>query len=230
MNAFLRIVRQWAVIMGAVGMSIGCGGGGSDKEDLVVAYDYPSGQTTGGVLQPLEVRPTVSGLAGHRATFSAGDMLPPGLSMDAGTGVISGTPTAAFHNPVTVQLTVDGYEGQLASTVLFSIENPYSLAYAGSYLTVNKAFSRAPNVNGLRPGDGATFAIVPSVGRPGTALPPGISFDTATGVFSGVPTVIHVPGVNDVSFLYSVNMQVRRGTLTTDGGTTHGINLAVLPF
>ncbi|MEI7643741.1 MAG: putative Ig domain-containing protein [Chloroflexales bacterium] len=95
--------------------------------------------------------------------------LPEGLTLDAATGLLSGTPTVAGPFRFTVQVT-DG-DG-------FTAQNVYTLA---------------PSLADGRIGDSYTGRIAPAPGCPTVAmgagsLPAGLAFDEATGVLTGIPT------------------------------------------
>jgi alpha-tubulin suppressor-like RCC1 family protein len=65
-------------------------------------------------------RTALSGAGGGAALFWSASGLPGGLSLDAGSGVISGTPTSVGSFPVTITLT-DGYGNQTSQTLTLTI-------------------------------------------------------------------------------------------------------------
>ncbi|WP_345066204.1 InlB B-repeat-containing protein, partial [Leifsonia kafniensis] len=118
-------------------------------------------------------------------TFSVtAGALPAGLSLDATTGVISGTPTSAESATFTV--TASNGVGSPAAT---------------SYTVVVSAALVAPAITSGDPGAGTvgsaySFTVVAS-GNPAPtfsvtagALPAGLSLDATTGVISGTPTSV----------------------------------------
>jgi hypothetical protein len=134
------------------------------------------------------------------ATYSVvGGALPPGMSLNASTGVISGTPTANGAYAATVQAALP--TGQIArETYAFSALAPVlsSGDQAPFFYENGVAFSRA--LNGLITIDGAPSAglAVSYALAPGSALPPGLSLVStgtpATFTVQGTPTGLHTSG------------------------------------
>jgi len=82
----------------------GCGGGGETPPAAQASYNSPPAYIQGQAISPLA--PAVTGTA---ATFNVNPPLPAGLTIDTGTGVISGTPsTGAPERDYTVTVTGPG--------------------------------------------------------------------------------------------------------------------------
>jgi Putative Ig domain len=111
--------------------------------------------------------------------------LPAGLSLNAATGTLSGTPTAVTGGtPVTLSVTDSGNPAQNASTTLNLVVTVATLAITTTSLPggqVGVAYSATLGASGgTKP---LTWALT------GT-LPGGLAFNTATGVLSGTPNAV----------------------------------------
>jgi hypothetical protein len=130
------------------------------------------------------INPSNSG--GVVASWSISPTLSAGLSFNTGSGVISGTPTAT--------------RGVTSYTI--TATNTSGSSNAGVTITVNPAPVLAPNINispssftfavnhgiaAIIPTNSGGFATSWSISP---ALSAGLSFNTSTGVISGVPTTV----------------------------------------
>ncbi|MEI2717515.1 MAG: putative Ig domain-containing protein [Candidatus Nanopelagicales bacterium] len=145
----------------------------------VVPYvAYPNAQgVAGSPLVPLT--PYTAGLTGSLAFTGSG--LPDGLTLDSGTGVVSGTPTTPGSSSVTV--TVTGAEGTATTT--------FSARITGSPLPKRLAY---PTVRGqqhqrIDPVVPQTSGLTGSLRYTARNLPRGLRIDPGTGVLTGKPKV-----------------------------------------
>jgi hypothetical protein len=128
---------------------------------------------------------TVSATGGSGSftyAVSAG-ALPPGLTLNASTGLVSGTPTAAGPSTFTVRATDGtGATGSRSYSVTMAVApivvNPASLSTA----TVGTAYSQTVTATGGT--GGFTYSV--SAG----ALPAGLTLNTSSGALSGTPTTV----------------------------------------
>src|SRR6202023_3280547 len=120
--------------------------------------------------------------AGDTLTFSGS--LPAGLSINAHTGLISGTPTDSDFGNNTVTVTATDAHGK-AITESFHLQvgdsGPTATAIANQSAFEGHAFSLNVSSHFAAPaaGDALTFSA---------KLPTGLSIDAHTGVISGAPT------------------------------------------
>lgn len=105
--------------------------------------------------------------------------LPAGISLNASSGLLSGTPTAKGDYSFKIQASDGGRSD--AQTYSLSVVDPLKLTVATSAgAEVGLPFELKPTVTGGKPG--YTWSIT------GGTLPEGINLDPATGTLSGKPT------------------------------------------
>ncbi len=153
--------------------------------------------------------PTNSG--GSATSYSVSPALPAGLSLNAATGVISGTPTTTA--------------GVAATTYTVTATNSCGSATVGVVITISPAAPTALNYTTTNPSYCVGTAIpannpsntggAPSSYSVSPALPAGLSLNTSTGVITGTPTAITAAGNYTVTATNSC------------GSTTKVINITV---
>jgi uncharacterized repeat protein (TIGR01451 family) len=137
----------------------------------------PGGQVGNAYNQVL----TVTGGTGPFVWSVTAGSLPAGLTLNASTGALAGTPTAAGSYSFTVRV-VDAFSQSATRTITLAITARPSLASAPPAGQVGVAYSYPFTVTG---GTGP-FVWSVSLG----SLPPGLTFDANTGLLAGTPTSV----------------------------------------
>ncbi|MFZ0703794.1 MAG: choice-of-anchor D domain-containing protein [Candidatus Acidiferrales bacterium] len=138
-----RVLQRllFIVLMSCVAICVGCGGGSSSSIPVApsgLSYPSPSSATVGTAITPLS--PAVTGTI---TTYSVTPALPPGLSLNATTGVISGTPTASTVE-ATYSITASNAAGSTAFDLSLTVNPPGTLAISAASLTfANQLLSTA---------------------------------------------------------------------------------------
>ena len=159
--------------------------------------------------QPYQIGATASGNVGAVAWSIASGTLPAGVTLDAATGIISGTPTAWGTCIVVVQGMDSWGANRVDSKPLTIRVSPNSLAITSTALaaaTYRTSYQASLATSG---GTGSVaFSVVSG------ALPAGLSM-TAAGVVSGIPTSVGTfsIGVQAVDTNWTSNTDTKTVTL-----------------
>jgi len=151
---------------------VACGEGG--QASLAMSYNgsLPFPAVIG---ESIALRPAVSRTVGH---YTVSPALPPGLSLDGQSGVISGTPTQASVS-ATYLVSASGAGVRASFPLVLSVtEAPNHLSYP-SPTTGIVGMPLRPLVPTIA-GTVEHYAVTPT-------LPPGVSLDSKSGVIAGTP-------------------------------------------
>jgi DNA-binding beta-propeller fold protein YncE len=188
----------------------GCGSngdGGGVKAPTSLSYSAGTAVFTKGVAITPD-NPTSTG--GAITSYAVSPALPAGLTLNSGSGILSGTPTAVT---AAASYTVTGY-GSIGSatatlTITVNDRSPAALSYAAGTAAYTVNVPITPNFPTNSGGAVISYSVLP-------ALPVGLSFNTSTGVISGTPTALATAAK------YTV-------TATNSGGSTMGsLTIAVI--
>jgi len=166
----------------------------------------PAAFTLGHAITAL--RPTSAG--GTVTGYAVSPALPAGLTLDAVTGQLTGTPTALTAS-ATYTVTASDSGGTTTAGLTFAVNDvpPTGLTYAG----LPAAFTKGTAITALTPASGGGtvthYAVSP-------ALPAGLTLDAATGRLSGTPTTL------TASATYTVTASDSGGSSTA--GLTFAVN------
>ena len=159
---------------------------GSDSQSLTFTWDIhgpvvvtsPGDQTNvEGDAVSLQIQ--ASNSSGGTLTYSATN-LPPGLSIDPNTGLISGVlaPGSSFSQPYWTTVTATDGTDSAQTSYWWNLQTPVSLANPGDQNN-NDCDTIALSIQGSDSSGGTlTYSA--------TSLPPGLSIDPDTGLISGV--------------------------------------------
>ncbi|HEY4575287.1 MAG TPA: Ig domain-containing protein, partial [Thermoanaerobaculia bacterium] len=166
----------------AAALQSGCGGKSSAPGAVAPsAFSYaasPAAYTKGVAISPS--LPHSSG--GAAASYTISPQLPAGLTFDATSGVIAGTPTVL--SPLTAYtVTAINAGGTASCSLLIAVNDvaPAALSYSHNAVTYTRGVAIPPEVPAVSGGAVTRFTSSP-------ALPAGLGLDATSGVISGTPT------------------------------------------
>ncbi len=155
------------------------------------------------------IMPTVGG--GAVITYTVSPALPSGLTINSGTGEISGTATVLSPS-ATYTLTANNGTGFTTTTMQITVVDviPSQLSYATpvGLVRTQAMTSLSPSVQG---GTVLSYSVSP-------ALPAGLSLNTSTGVITGTPTAVTAQATYTIT------------ATNTGGSTTFGAVIRVYEF
>ncbi|MDP3520700.1 MAG: IPTL-CTERM sorting domain-containing protein [Hydrogenophaga sp.] len=129
---------------------------------------------------PYQLAPSVSGFTGPITYSVAADVLPAGLSINASTGVISGTPSTATSGVFTPTIRAEAQGGLEVWQNVLALAILPTLSYPATAPVLGTPFTLAPVV--------PPVTIAGSYAITAGALPAGLTLDAATGVIAGTPS------------------------------------------
>jgi hypothetical protein len=176
-----------------------CGGGhgGSDTPPAPSGLSYASPQT---YVVSRQIAPLVPTLTGSVSSWSVTPSLPTGLSLDAASGQISGTPTAPSSSGA--YTIIASNQGGSTSTILTITVN--DTAPAVTYPSTAFVFTTEVPITPIAPNSAGGAVVSWSIDP---ALPLGLTLDSGDGSITGTPTTAQATAT------YTV-------TATNSGGTT----------
>ena len=153
MKSLAPLLSIIALVLGLAGCPGGGGGGGSAADFAVSTTAADFGVVDNSYTSTLAV---TGGTAPFTWTLFGG-VLPVGLSLNAGTGVVSGTPTAV-ENPTAVFTVTDSTGKTAIGSVLFAIHTRTDRASVTGSGTAGSGSSSTPSISG----DGSLIAFASS--------------------------------------------------------------------
>lgn len=207
------ILRSVFTIFTMAGMLLvtACGGGSAPPPIPAPANltysSNPAAYTKGAAIAPN----TPASIGGAVASYAVSPALPAGLSLNTGSGVISGTPTAITSGAAYL-VTATNASGSTSASLSLTVNDaaPRALTYLVSPANYTVGFGIVSNTPTSSGGAVVSYSMTP-------ALPAGLDLDAATGVISGTPTAV-TPAAT-----YMV-------TATNSGGSTSvSLNITVNP-
>ena len=162
-------------------LSVLCGGCGHNGAPAPATIGYAN--ATAVYVMGVPITPdTPSG--GGATSYSVSPALPAGLSLNAGTGIISGTPSSVTAK-ASYTVTAAGPGGNTTTTLTITVndQSPTQFSYAAGTATYIVNAPITENDPSSAGGAVTSYTVNP-------ALPAGLSLSTTTGDITGTPTTL----------------------------------------
>jgi hypothetical protein len=213
-----------------LGVSV-CTNPGSIGNTVTVTNPGDQSDNSGTAITPLDIVATDSD-PGQVLTYSATG-LPPGLSINPATGVISGTPTTGSATDYDVTVVATDTSGATGSTSFdWTITNVVSVTNPGDQSgVVGTAVNLSISASDSDLGQVLTYTA--------SGLPPGLTINSSTGVISGTPTTaagspfsvtVHATdttgATNSATFNFTITSP-NTVTVTNPGSKTGTVSVAI---
>ncbi len=136
----------------------------------------------------LSFKPVTGSLGTGALTYSipGPPTLPAGLSIDSGTGTISGTPTATATQATYSVKVTDTNNASASNTFIMTVNAPVTAPTGGAPVTLTQGHLLASSFTPVTSFTGGSFPYSYSVNP---ALPAGLTLDPDDGSISGTPSV-----------------------------------------
>lgn len=196
-------------------------GSGSSQFNLTVAAPTLSFSNKAFTLQTADTTaaPTpTTGFVPTAYTLQSGTV-PAGLTLDAGTGRISGTPTQTAAATLTIRGTRAGVTAD--GTITVTVNTALATINSASTFSATKGTSLATGSGNyqITTAPSASVATPNSFGIVSGSLAPGLTLNTSTGVISGTP---------DTEGVYTVGLVANNGAAQGGGnGPTFNLTITV---
>lgn len=162
--------------------------------------------------QPTVISPTAAGGTTPYAFKQGSTPLPKGLTLNAATGVISGTPEVAVDGLYPIVISDQSGQSLTAPLRLVIAAHTLTVSYPDHAGHVGMAFTMTPSVSHAL--GSVSYALAKGT------LPAGMTFDKATGEISGTPTAATSgPVALEVKATDTYASSTAAFTITVDSGT-----------